>query len=419
MLALLRRRDFGLLWFAGLISIAGDWILYAALPFFVYERTGSTIATAGMIVAQLAPSVLLGSFAGVFVDRWDRKRILVVANLLHAAAVALLLLVPGEGSIWIVYVVAAAQSAIVAFAGPAETALLPTLVGDGDLLAANALNSLNNRLGRLAGAPVGGALLGLIGLEAVVAVDCASFLVAALLIAPIHTPRPSRPESVLEAAAEALPRTSFWSEWVDGLRTVRRDRTIALLFLVLGLGTFGGTMLDPLYAAWVRDELGEGAEVFGLLLTTHAAFGIAGSLVVGRYGGRLSDRSLIGWSSIVAGLATFVKFNVPTVPVAVSTSTVTGVTSVASNVGVETLAMRTVPEDLRGRVFGLLQATMFLLSLLGAMTGGALAEVVGIVPMLNVAAALIVLSGLIVLHAVAEDPACPPKRKTADQPGAL
>jgi hypothetical protein len=139
----------------------------------------------------------------------------------------------------------------------------------------------------------------------VVAVDCASFLVAALLIAPIHAPPPSRPESALEAAAEALPRTSFWSEWLDGLRLVRGDRTIGLLFLVLGLGTFGGTMLDPLYAAWVRDVLGEGPEVFGLLLTTHAAFGIAGSLVVGRYGAQVSDRTLIGWSSIVAGLATF------------------------------------------------------------------------------------------------------------------
>jgi MFS family permease len=91
------------------------------------------------------------------------------------------------------------------------------------------------------------------------------------------------------------------------------------------------------------------------------------------------------------------------VPVAVSTSSVTGVTSVAANVGIETLAMRTVPENLRGRVFGLLQAFIFLLSLLGAMTGGALAEIVGIVPMLNVAGALIVLSGVVVLRAFAPE----------------
>jgi len=82
MLAVLRRRDFGLLWLGGLISVAGDWVLYAALPYFVYARTGSTVATAGMIVAELAPGVVLGSIAGVFVDRWNRKRVLVVANVL-------------------------------------------------------------------------------------------------------------------------------------------------------------------------------------------------------------------------------------------------------------------------------------------------------------------------------------------------
>lgn len=104
MLSVLRRRDFALLWLGGLVSIAGDWVLYAALPFFVYERTGSTIATAGMIAAELGPSVLLGTIAGVFVDRWDRKRVLIVGNALQAATVSLLLLVP-HGWLGFVYLV--------------------------------------------------------------------------------------------------------------------------------------------------------------------------------------------------------------------------------------------------------------------------------------------------------------------------
>ena len=125
MLSVLRRRDFGLLWFAGLISISGDRVLHAALPYFVYERTGSTVATAGMIVASLAPGALLSSVAGVFVDRWDRKRVLVVSNLLQAAVVALLLAVPHGGWLWVVYAVAVAQSVVSSFSHPAEAALLP------------------------------------------------------------------------------------------------------------------------------------------------------------------------------------------------------------------------------------------------------------------------------------------------------
>ena len=196
MLSVLRRRDFALLWTGGLVSVAGDWVLNAALPFFVYEETGSTVATAGMIVARLAPSVVLGSVAGVFVDRWNRKRVLVWANLLQAAIVALLVLVPGEGWLWVVFAVAAAQSVVSSFSSPAESALLPSLVGPEELLAANSLNTLNNRIARLAGVPLGGVLLTYSGLEAVVVVDMLSFAAAAVLIAPIcRSPRSACPRA--------------------------------------------------------------------------------------------------------------------------------------------------------------------------------------------------------------------------------
>ena len=398
MLRLLRRRDFALLWSGGLVSIAGDWVLYAALPYFVYARTGSTVATAGMIVAELGPGVVLGSVAGVFVDRWNRKRVLVAANLLQAAVVAVLLLVP-HGPLWLVYVVALGSSAVAAFAMPAESALLPTLVGEADLIPANALNALNNRLARLIGVPVGGILLGALGLEAVVVVDCATFVAAALLIAPIAAQRPAALEDAAAAARNAW--AAFWHEWVEGLRLVRRERTIALIFGVLGLMTFGGTMLDPLTVAWVRDVLGKGPQVYALLITVHAASGIVGTLLVGRFGVRLAPRTLMGWSSVAAGVMLLVKFNVPSVSLAVALSVFGGITSVASSIGVETIVMTSVRDAYRGRVFGSLGATMSLLSLAGAATGGALAEVVGTVTMLDVACGLTILAGVVVIRAFA------------------
>ena len=407
MLAVLRRRDFALLWAGGLISIAGDWVLRAALPFFVYARTGSTVATAGMIVAELAPGALLSSAAGVFVDRWDRKRVLVVSNLLQAAVVALLLLVPDGGALWIVYAVAALQSALASFSEPAEAALLPTLVDDAQLVPANALNALNNRLARLVGAPLGGALLAYVGLEAVVVVDCVTFVVAALVIAPIATPRAARASAPDDGEAVAKAGSAFgafWADWLDGLRIVRRERAIAVLFFVFGLMTFGGTMLDPLDVAWVRDVLGEGPEVYSWLLTTHAATGLVGTLLVGRFGASLTPRALIGWSSLVAGAALALRYNLPAVPLALSMAAVTGLSSVVSAVGVQTLAQRAARDEYRGRVYGALGASGALLSLLGATTGGALAELVGIVTMLNVATALIVVAGLVVFRAFRSEP---------------
>jgi Na+/melibiose symporter-like transporter len=394
MLALLRRRDFALLWTGGLVSVAGDWVLNAALPFFVYETTGSTVATAGMIVARLAPAVLLGSAAGVFVDRWSRKRVLVWTNVLQAAVVSLLLLGPADGRLWLVFVVAGAESVLASFSSPAESALLPTLVDESELLAANALNVLNNRLARLAGAPLGGVLLAELGLDAVVVVDAVTFAAAAALVGFVAAPPVAAGRA---AAASAWGR--FRADWLDGVALVRHDRTIAVLFAVFGLMTFGGTMLDPLTVAWVRDVLGAGPEVFAWLLTVHAAFGILGSLAVGQLGGRLSPRALMGWGSIVAAAALAVRYDVPALALAFAMSAVAGVTSVAAGIGVETLAMQSVRDEYRGRVFGSLNATLGLLSLAGALLGGLLGEAIGIVPTLNLAVALVALAGVVVLRA--------------------
>jgi MFS family permease len=169
------------------------------------------------------------------------------------------------------------------------------------------------------------------------------------------------------------------------------------LFLVLGLMTFGGTMLDPLSVAWVRQVLAQGPAVYGSLMTTHSVLGIAGTLVVGSLGPRLQPRYLIGLGSCLAGVSCLVQYNLPLVAVAFSMSAVRGFTSVLSSVGVETLVQRDVPDSHRGRLMGSLSASGALLSLLGAAVAGALAEVVGLVVMLNVAGALIVASGVLVL----------------------
>ena len=131
MIGVLRRHDFLLVWSGGLVSVAGDWMLVVVLPYVVYAATGSTVATAGMLVAELVPGILLGSVAGVFVDRHDLRRLLVWANLGQAIAVSLLLVAPGGTSLVLVIVVAVLQSTLAAFSQPAESALLPRLVSDG------------------------------------------------------------------------------------------------------------------------------------------------------------------------------------------------------------------------------------------------------------------------------------------------
>src|ERR671927_398560 len=103
MLATLRQRNFALLWLGGMISFAGDWALFIALPVYVYDLTGSALVMGGMFIAQTLPRLLMGSVAGVFVDRWDRRRTMVVADLLMALGLLPLLAVDSLDPLWLVY----------------------------------------------------------------------------------------------------------------------------------------------------------------------------------------------------------------------------------------------------------------------------------------------------------------------------
>src|SRR3954466_14341901 len=93
MWSLLRQRNFSLVLVARVVSNSGDIVLYVALPFYVYQLTGSALATGAMFVAETIPPLLLGSLAGVFVDRWDRKRTMIVADVARGAVLLLLLFV--------------------------------------------------------------------------------------------------------------------------------------------------------------------------------------------------------------------------------------------------------------------------------------------------------------------------------------
>jgi MFS family permease len=156
LLSTLKQRDFALLWTGGLISMMGDWAMFAVLPFYAYEQTGSAFASGAVLTVLSLPGLLFGKVTGVFVDRLNRKRTMVVANLLQILVMMPLLLVrPGE-SLWLVYVVAFVLASVWQFVSPAENALLSGLFGPGRLMVANALIAFNDKLARIAEPALGG-----------------------------------------------------------------------------------------------------------------------------------------------------------------------------------------------------------------------------------------------------------------------
>ena len=211
--------DLRLLLAAGLVTMTGDWMLSVGLVYTVYDVTGSTLASAGALMAAFVPQVLTGLFAGVFVDRWSRARTMVVGNLLMAAGITPLLLVHGADDVWIVYAVLAANAVLDVFVATADSAMLPLVVAGEGRLTANALNGQVGQVARLVGGAAGGVVAAAGGLGAVVVVDTATFLLAALLVRLIRTPTKPPREVAEDAAPGRWRRCAAWSP--SGVR-VRR-----------------------------------------------------------------------------------------------------------------------------------------------------------------------------------------------------
>jgi MFS family permease len=402
MIALLFQRNFALLWAGGFISLAGDWVLGVGLPIYVFLLTHSVLATSVMVLAGHAPSIFLGMVAGVFVDRWDRKRTMVVTNLLLALLLLPLLLVRSADRIWIVYLVGAMESAIQQFCSPAESALLPTLVGADQLVAANALNSLSSTLARLLGPALGGVVAGVWGLTGVVLADAASFALAGLLIARIIVyPARSRTMGNVPPAADPRILARIWDEWIEGLHVISSDRTLTVLMGAVSIVALGEGVMAALYAVFVNRILHGGAPQIGELMSAQAIGGLIGGVLVGWIGNRILSRWTIGLCSIAFGLIDLVIFNSPTFFPAfwlsVGLFVAVGIPGIGFLTGIQSLTQSTAPDGYRGRIFGTVGTTMGLLGLIGTIAAGTVTDHLGVVTVLNIQGAGYILAGMLIV----------------------
>ncbi|HEY7834895.1 MAG TPA: MFS transporter [Ktedonobacterales bacterium] len=428
MIKTLRNRDFSLLWLGGLISSAGDWVLAIGLPIYVYLLTRSVLATSITLITSQLPGILLGSVAGIFVDRWDRRRTLVAANALLALGLLPLLLVRTPDLVWIVYAVAFVEGCLEQFTVPAQNALLPALVGEEHLVAANSLNSVSSNLARLVGPALGGLIAALGGLNGIVLADAVSFVLAGLLIAGIRmrvtpavtaAPAPSA-ESLPAAEVSALRRAA--REWADGLRVIVHERTLSVLLLMFAISMLGEGVFGVLYPVFVYRILHGQALQIGQLMSAQAVGGLIGGLLVGWIGPRVMSRWVIGLGQVFFGLIDLAIFNTPAFFPAfwlsVGLFVAVGIPGLASITGAQSLLQARTPAAYLGRVFGALGTTVGLLGLIGAVIAGTLTDRFGLITVLNIQGAGHALAGLLMIALLprARKPATPPA--SADAPAA-
>jgi Na+/melibiose symporter-like transporter len=398
------RRDLRLVLSAGVISLTGDWILRIGLIYRVYAVTGSTVASALTMASSFAPQVLLGAVAGVFADRWDRRRTMIAANLLLAAGLLPLLLVSGAGRVWIVFAVMFWEGCVQQFFSPAEQALVPTLVPEGELLTANAVSGQVANVSRLAGSALGGVLAAAGGIVVVTLADVASFGASAALLALVRTTGRS---AVRERGPVRDRLAQVGADLRDGLQLATRHRTLRLLMIFALVTSVGEGIMSTLFTPFVEHVLHGSPQDLGFILAAQAVGGIGGGMAAAASGHRIQAARLLGGGAVLFGLVDLAIFLYPLGYVAVwpaiAGMILVGLPGALTLAGLITLFQRSSEDSYRGRVFGALSALEGISVLAGTLGAGYLSRLAGIVPVLAIQGAGYVVAGLVMLRCLKDD----------------
>ena len=365
MIATLRQRNFALLWTAGLISLIGDWAFYAAMPIFILDRTGSALQS-GLVWAAIAlPGIFIGPFAGVYVDRLDRRRIMLYGNIAQAIA-ATVLLIGGEAfGVWLAMAVLLVQASLYSVYSPAESALLPTVVDEEHLVTANALNSLNDNIARIAGPLIGAVLYAWFGIRGIALANMTSFLGSALLVSMVSLAVASRSQSGGDVAATE----SIWRSMRTGASVVWHSYVLRSLFVIELFIVLADGPLTAMLAPFVRQTLDRSNTEFGTLLSVRGVAGVLGGVLIAHIARRFRDDRMMGVCLLVIGVGVAAIAIIQNYPLTLLIMVLGGPAIVGMNTTFITMLQRNSEDRVRGRIFALLGAFSGVIFLISTVLG--------------------------------------------------
>ena len=275
------KATFFTIWGGQALSLLGSQLVQFALVWYLTVRTGSATVLATASLVEMLPGIALGPFIGALVDRWNRRRVMLLADSLVAlASVALaILFVLGRVAIWYIYLVIFLRALAGAFHGNAMSASTSLMVPVEHLIRIQGLNQMLNGGLNIVAAPLGALLLGLLPMQSILAIDVVTALIAILPLLAIRIPQPER-------AATAAAKSTLWQDFVAGLRyvmgwpglllvglmTILLNLTVIPAFSLLPLMVkdyFGGSAVQ---LGWVEAAMGIGMFAGGVLLSVWGGF---------------------------------------------------------------------------------------------------------------------------------------------------
>ena len=394
---ILQSRRYRPLWFGQVVSNLGDTFHYIALVVLLFQLTGSGSALAVLALAQIAVTLAVGPVAGVVIDRFDRRFVMITADLLRAA-LATGLAFTSHASVAITLAVAMAAAGV-AF-NPAARALLPSLVEEDALLAANTVAWTTEQATQILAAAGAGALLLAYGTTPAFLFNAATFVFSAFML--LRLPARLRAEKREEHGAIG----GFWAEARNGLRYARKDPFVRPLLLVQGLASFatGGTsaLLVVLSSRHLHLQPGQ----FSWLLLAIGFGALIGPFLLPRLMG--ADARLVFWPYVWRGIGDILLGLLTPLPVALAILLAYGIGTSTGAVTYSTVVQRRVPDTIRGRVFATLDVVWATGEIASIGVAGFLADRIGIAAVYIGGGVILTLAGIIGLVRVVPAPTIAP-----------
>ncbi len=376
------------LWLGQLVSSFGDTLHYIALVVLVYHLTGQGVAVAILVAAEIIPILVLGPVAGVIIDRFSRKSVLIASDLFRAVLV--LSLVWPQG-VWHAYLVAAGLAAGNAFFNPTVQAVIPSLTTPEQRLAANSVAWSTGRLVQIIASAAAGGLIALIGIEAAFVLNAVSFVVSALFIARLTIP--AHAGQIDAGAKRGLG--SFFADAAAGLRFARRDRFVSRLLPVQALASLATGATSALLIVLAERHLRLAPAGFAWLIAAIGIGALIGPLIPNTFARDYRDARWLFVPYVIRGIGDVLIATIASLPVALAILFVYGLNTSTGMVVFNSSLQSVIPENVRGRVFTLLDVTWNASRLLSLAVGAVLIDAIGIRPVFWIGGALLAASGIL------------------------
>lgn len=395
---LLQIRNFRFLWLGQIVSNFGDALTRLTLILMINELTdGSTSAIAGLLIAMTLPQATLGLIAGVFVDRFDRKRTMIISDFLRGLLVLgfILTTLLADGNLWLIYLIAFLHSTLAAFFMPARSALIPNIVPQKGLLAANSLAQMSMVFFHLLGTAVAGVLVGVLeNFWVAFTVDALTFFLSIFFIAFIQAPKSARLRAQSETAASLR---HIVRQLGAGLLLLVQNRILVGTMLGVAITMLGMGGLNVLLAPFIINDLNFPATWFGAIEFAQTSAMILSGTAVALLAAKFKPTNIISVGLIGVGLVILPIAFINQVWQLFPILFVVGLMMTPLQASVATLVQTEVEDEMRGRISAALNALIQTASLVSMFAAGTAAAVLGVRNVFGLSGLITIVAGLVTI----------------------